>query len=264
MARPVEIVNLVDTRWPDVTELFETIGVDLSLSVAGDTPAQNASGDLTLDPNANPPSNRLKELLVNYGFKAVWGGKRKGFSPSHYDASADAQAARAGWSHQERADLTIALRRKLCARPEDVRKALRPDYISRTQRQTDKWLAERPAFEKWHNKTSDASKAKTLALGALGEHLPLLTRDGGSTTDFAVLSQMVWYSDTGREVEVPRKQLSKDIDCAPRTITSSVARLDGLDCIDIARRGAGRRAPVYLLHPFGQSHHPPRFDQEDE
>jgi len=262
MARPVEIITAVDIRWPDANELLEAAGVDLSLSIERTTPMPIASGELLLDPNANPPSDRLEELLARRSFKAIWGGKRKGFSPSQYDASADSQAAIAGWSHQDRADLIIALRRKLCERPEDVHKALRPDYISRTQRQTDKWLAEQPAFEQWRNKTSDASKSKALALEALGEHLRLLTADGGSTTDFAVLSQLVWYSDTGREVEVARKQLSMDIGCKPRTITNSVAHLVHFGCIDIARPGVGRRAQGYILHPFGQSHHLPRFNQK--
>lgn len=85
--------------------------------------------ELTLDPDAVPPADKLDLLIRNRDFKKTWDHKREDLpSPSDYDASLAGFAVRKGWSDGEIANLIIAFRRRWG----DLEKALRPDYIKRT------------------------------------------------------------------------------------------------------------------------------------
>lgn len=93
-------------------------------------PEEIQVGDVILRPDAEPPPHLLQALLeVDPKFKATWELNRpdlKDQSQSSFDLSLATQAALAGWSPQETADLIIAFRRKTGDQPE---KALRADYM---------------------------------------------------------------------------------------------------------------------------------------
>jgi len=97
--------------------------------------------NLKLDPEANPPSDRMQDLLdIEPDFKASWNAQRPDFkkqSASEYALSLANYAAQANWSDQEIADLIVAFYRRhgqnsIFEKKPDIRKALRSDYLSRT------------------------------------------------------------------------------------------------------------------------------------
>ena len=89
------------------------------------------TGQLTLDPDASPPFDKLDAALGNDAkFRQTWERTRrdlKDTSPSAYDQALATRAAQVGWSDQEIADLLIASRRK---HGDDLK--LRQDYYART------------------------------------------------------------------------------------------------------------------------------------
>lgn len=95
-------------------------------------------GKLKLDPNANPPLDKLTLLLENSEmFAKTWRGERKDLgtgSCSEFDLSLANQAASAGWEPQEIVDLLLAFRRDIRKEPPktDAKGALRMDYYYAT------------------------------------------------------------------------------------------------------------------------------------
>jgi hypothetical protein len=111
-------------------------------------PIVDRSG-LKLDPQANPPEDKLAVMLdTSPRFNTAWGHSSSldinDRSPSGYDKSLACQALAAGWTDQEVADLLIAFRRRHNLEPS---KALRPDYITRTIENSRKFLTEQRAVE---------------------------------------------------------------------------------------------------------------------
>lgn len=88
---------------------------------------------LQLRPDAWPPGDKLDAMIhADPTFAQSWNRKRRDLldqSPSTYDMSLASIAVQAGWNDQEIADLIIAARRK---HGDDMSKALRLDYVSRT------------------------------------------------------------------------------------------------------------------------------------
>lgn len=93
------------------------------------------SGDVLVDvahrPEASPPQDLFHALLENSpDFKRTWAHARpQAWSMSEYDLSLCTQAAQAGWTDQQLADL-IAMHRRVHD-PYDP-KGARPDYVRRT------------------------------------------------------------------------------------------------------------------------------------
>jgi hypothetical protein len=88
--------------------------------------------DLVLDPDANPPYDKLDQLLENERFAEVWDHRAEGLaSMSDYDWRLVSFAVNDDWADQEIADLVIAFRRTHGSK-DDLKKALRKDYIPRT------------------------------------------------------------------------------------------------------------------------------------
>lgn len=87
--------------------------------------------DLILEPDANPPQDKLEKLLENTQFMETWEHRRNFPSPSEYDLALASFAKNDDWEYQEIADLIIAFRRNHGETQKDREKALRPDYIQR-------------------------------------------------------------------------------------------------------------------------------------
>lgn len=104
-----------------VKESFEAEGATVIADV----------GDLSLDPDAEPPKAKLKALLKKKAFRELWELNSDLESLSDYDWAITRLAYEAEWEDQEIADLIIAFRREN-GEPKDLKKALRGDYISRT------------------------------------------------------------------------------------------------------------------------------------
>jgi len=105
----------------------DVFGDDLTPQVS-----TTAATDLVLDPAADPPQEKLDELLENDRFAEVWSHSAEGlFSLSDYDWRLVSFALNDGWTDQEIADLIIAFRR-VHGSKDDLKKALRKDYIPRT------------------------------------------------------------------------------------------------------------------------------------
>jgi hypothetical protein len=105
---------------------------------AGAAPAAEGApsaeaGPLALRADAEPPAEKFAALMSNdTRFAETWNRKRVDLhdqSASAYDLALADVAAAANWTAQEIANLIIAWRRK---HGQDVKKALRKDYISRT------------------------------------------------------------------------------------------------------------------------------------
>ena len=96
-------------------------------------PAEACVGELVIRADAEPPAGKLMEMASSSPlFWQTWFRQRTDLadpSPSGYDMSLAAIAAKCGWSDQEIADLLIAFRRHHGEKPE---KALRQDYLQRT------------------------------------------------------------------------------------------------------------------------------------
>jgi len=91
-----------------------------------------AATDLVLDPAADPPQEKMDELLENDRFVEIWNHSAEGLaSMSDYDWRLVSFALNDGWTDQEIADLIIAFRRTQGSK-DDLKKALRKDYIPRT------------------------------------------------------------------------------------------------------------------------------------
>lgn len=91
-------------------------------------------GSLRLDPQANPPSEKLEALRENSPeFRRCWAHTGKDYpSTSEREAALARFAREALWSDQEIADLLIAHRRRW--EPEKLGKMMRPDVIPRVLR----------------------------------------------------------------------------------------------------------------------------------
>ena len=108
----------------------------LCSDVFGDDPAPQAptevTNDLVLNAAADPPQDKLDELLKNDRFTEVWNHNAEDLSSlSDYDWRLASFALNNGWTDQEIADLIIAFRRAHGSK-DDLKKALRKDYIPRT------------------------------------------------------------------------------------------------------------------------------------
>ena len=90
-------------------------------------------GDICLRPDAEPPSTKFGDLLLNCrAFGEAWNRNRPELadqSQSAYDMSLATIAVLNDWTDQEIADLIIAARRRHNEKPE---KALRADYVAGT------------------------------------------------------------------------------------------------------------------------------------
>ena len=99
------------------------------ITVSSNKPTESS---LTLDPNADVPTDFLEALLENDPlFKRTWNKQRDDElrSPSEYDLSIASRILYAGASEQDAANLIFEFRRKHGL---DVSKALRDDYMART------------------------------------------------------------------------------------------------------------------------------------
>lgn len=99
-----------------------------------DAPGPSSGDGITVEPNARPPQAKFEALLENSpDFHATWtrqaSAKTKAWSHSEWDFSLASQAAHAGWTPQEVADLIVASR---SMHDPTGNKASRPDYIGRT------------------------------------------------------------------------------------------------------------------------------------
>ena len=136
----VELVECNDSRYnpSDFDELLPAIDDVKDYSY-------QASGDIILDPSAQPPLLKFDALReVEPKFWLSWNHQRKDLqdqSASAYDLALANYAAMAGWSDQEIANLLIAHRAK---HGEDLK--LRQDYYKRTisiaKRNAEKYRAE--------------------------------------------------------------------------------------------------------------------------
>lgn len=90
------------------------------------------SGDLSLDPAANPVTEKLDALRENSReFRLAWEHRGKDFpSNSERELSLASWAVQANWTDQEIADLIVAHRRRW--EPEKLDKAMRLDYVAAT------------------------------------------------------------------------------------------------------------------------------------
>lgn len=86
--------------------------------------------DLVLDRAAKPPT-RITHLLRNKKFKKAWNYEANLSSMSDYDWYLASKAVEDGWEDQDVANLIIAFRCKHGGE-DDLKKALRSDYIKRT------------------------------------------------------------------------------------------------------------------------------------
>jgi hypothetical protein len=110
-------------------------------------PAVDVDG-LKLDPQANPPQDKLEVMLdTSPRFKAAWEHSEwldiRDKSASGYDESLACQALVAGWNEQEIANLIIACRRRHGADLEKVTE--RKDYVKRTLDRAKEFLAKHAA-----------------------------------------------------------------------------------------------------------------------
>jgi hypothetical protein len=87
--------------------------------------------ELTLDSDAEPPEDKLAELLEDDDFKKVWEHRARLGSMSEYDWRLACAAVEANWENQEIANLLIKFRSEH-GNAEDFKKALRKDYIPNT------------------------------------------------------------------------------------------------------------------------------------
>ncbi len=133
-ARPVEVIGVSDFRWSLDLPAPEEIQSELLTSEAR-TPAATeiVIGALLLDPEAEPPVDKLETLLEAIPeFARSWNRKRTDFqdgdqSPSVYDQSLAYWAVMGRWSDDEIAALIISHRRRWGY---DLK--LRQDYYQRT------------------------------------------------------------------------------------------------------------------------------------
>lgn len=104
----------IEKRQKPLTALYTQIfGQESRSNVAPAAPDQMAIG-ITLAPNAEPPSEKLKALLQDPDFFKTWNRGRDDMadeSPSGYDLALASRAARESWPAQDIADLLIAHRR---------------------------------------------------------------------------------------------------------------------------------------------------------
>lgn len=87
--------------------------------------------ELVLLPDAEPPEDKLAELLEDDGAKKLWEHGARLPSLSEYDWRLALAAIEAGWEDQEIADLIIAFRRQH-GKADDLAKALRKGYVTST------------------------------------------------------------------------------------------------------------------------------------
>ncbi len=112
---------------------YEVETIERLLPEKVETPAVQADCQVNLRSDAQPPADKLVELITcSDKFRQTWQRERTDLadqSQSGYDLSLATIAAKSGWADQEIADLIIAARCKHGDKPE---KALREDYILRT------------------------------------------------------------------------------------------------------------------------------------
>jgi hypothetical protein len=130
---PVLLHSLEEIRY-DVDEIEEFFVSEERLKELGIKATRTyVVGDLTLDPDAQPPSDKLlASFEIDDRLRLTWQEDRKDLdkvdgSPSQYDLSMISQLVSAGWSDQEIVDTCIARRRN---RGHDLK--LRPDYWKRS------------------------------------------------------------------------------------------------------------------------------------
>ena len=130
--KPVRLLGLYDDRRYNIHE-FEKYLLDDEHTAHVATTSPVSVGALILDPNANPPLDKLIPLLENDPrVRRTWHRARTDMqdqSPSAYDLSLASFAVRAHWTDQEIANLLIAHRRH---HGDDLK--LRQDYYQRTIR----------------------------------------------------------------------------------------------------------------------------------
>ena len=127
-----EIIAVKENRYEPM-DLEEFLDPDVPQEQPSLFQGKNVDGEFTLDPNANPPVEKLDALKeIEPRFAAAWAGTRKDLaSPSEYDLSLANFAVQAEWSDQEIVNLIIAWRRM---HGHDVKKSLRKNYLKRTIR----------------------------------------------------------------------------------------------------------------------------------
>lgn len=117
--------GVIEDRQAELDTLYEEV-------LGGQPDAEPvAVDDLVFDPDANPPPDKLAELIEDDEVRKVWEHKARLSSISDYDWHLALAAIEAGWENQEIADLIIAFRRQH-GKADDLAKALRKDYIPRT------------------------------------------------------------------------------------------------------------------------------------
>lgn len=120
--RPVELVHALDRLRIDPT--------DLEPYAADSTAKPVECGDLTIDPNSEPPFEKfeaLRDADPRFGLSWDYSPKRRDLqdqSRSGHDQSVCSMAA-AEWTRQEVADLLVSLLRR-------HGREIRPDYVRRT------------------------------------------------------------------------------------------------------------------------------------
>jgi hypothetical protein len=140
----------------DLEELLPVEPGEKPKSIAADSniPDWVLQEELILDENRTPPREKfdlIAEMLP--AFLRTWNHDRPDLtdqSQSGYDLSLATQAAQAGWTDQEIADLIIANRRKNGA---DLK--LKPDYYSRTIRRA------RHSVETWNRRQVEEGAAES-------------------------------------------------------------------------------------------------------
>lgn len=129
--------------------------------------AQHTVIGIDVNPDAEPPKNKLEELMRNPKFADTWKRCRTDLdqkSQSEYDMSLASQAVRAGWTDQETTDLMIAHRRE-----HNEEKKLRSDYYKRTIKKAKESIEDYDAEEmalidEFNQKHAVVRAGKTLIL----------------------------------------------------------------------------------------------------
>ncbi|MDP1819029.1 MAG: phage/plasmid primase, P4 family [Acidimicrobiales bacterium] len=126
------LAEVLDDSGPlyEATDLADLIGARRRSNPSTPPPgAPDEPDSFTLDPLADPPEDRWKELRRRPQVLAAFNSERPELqSQSERDLSLASSALRAGWSDQEIVDLLVAARRHVQA----PLKIKRPDYYRRT------------------------------------------------------------------------------------------------------------------------------------
>jgi len=132
-----KILELNDIRYGDIDSFDEFLIPEYQIKISPKSDIEvrkKISENITLNKNANPPEDLLKQLIeIDPKIEASWENRRKDMkkksSPSEHALSLASFAAEAGWEDQEIADLIVAFYRR---HNFNMRKAMRPDFISNT------------------------------------------------------------------------------------------------------------------------------------